>query len=508
MVHRALLVVICISCISLGQAVLPVGEPARESEAETIARCLKDLGSKDVLVRRRAALLLGKYSTPEAIDGLVSCLRDEDGAIRLGALVSLTEERALPESARALVFELVTDPDVHVRRMASSMLPSAMGVRLMGNVRISGNVRIRSRQLDNLGEDVKAMMRRQMLAGLEDEDASVRKNVLSAWRVFGEELPRETLKRFLTEESAEIRMLAVSFYSRLSGVPSELLSDVRPLAKDSSAEVRGEVCRFCGMLGIEAEAVLRVFLSDEEAGIRVSAVGGLVGLGVKDGLELLRKTLLDETIPSSLRKNLVYDLNSYPQEMVEICKALLDGKSSEMAVAAIRLVCRPGMKLVDVAFLTKYLDSPYQDVSQAVLRSLRMRLTDMSPADVLQVLGCKNRQAKEWVLTHGLFRLDKEAQSEILSEACLDSDQSIRLVALRQLGRYRVPGWEEILVASLEDEDGAIRQAAATDLCRAMPTEEIQAALRAYLPQCTDEGLKQRIERYLKRRVFRGRTVQ
>ena len=45
---------------------------------------------------------------------------------------TLTEERFLPAAARMDVFRLLLDPDVHIRRLASAMIPEASGVMIRG----------------------------------------------------------------------------------------------------------------------------------------------------------------------------------------------------------------------------------------------------------------------------------------------------------------------------------------------------------------------------------------
>ena len=138
------LLVLCTTmAVVRAQEAKPVEIP-RETEAQTIAKCLRDLKSDDVEARRRAAMVIGKYRTPAAEAAIIQCLRDPDRQVRQSALVSLTEERFLPATARMDVFRLLLDPDVHIRRLASAIIPEASGVMIRGPVQIRGNTIIQA----------------------------------------------------------------------------------------------------------------------------------------------------------------------------------------------------------------------------------------------------------------------------------------------------------------------------------------------------------------------------
>ena len=78
-----------------------------ESEAETISKCLEDLNSKSVDIRKRAILILGKYSNSLARNAIIRSLKDPDADIRRSALVSLTERSPLPPNSRDSILRLL-----------------------------------------------------------------------------------------------------------------------------------------------------------------------------------------------------------------------------------------------------------------------------------------------------------------------------------------------------------------------------------------------------------------
>ena len=475
----------------------PAAAEARESEEQTIARCLKDLESADVMVRRKAALLLGKYRTAEADAAMIRCLQDEDAKIRLGALVSLTEERMLPPEARGDIFRLLSDADVHVRRQASALLTDAMGVRLRGNVRLSGNVRIQSGSLQTQTDVDEA--RAAILTALNDEDASVRRNVLSASRLLPEALPREHVRKFLSDPSAEVRVLAIMMYARMAGQHQERMKDLLPLMKDSSAEVRRELCAMCPVLGPEGMIMLRQLLQDTDIGVRIEAVRQLVYQQASDGFELLQKILLDETVPVAKRRELLLPLHGYPDRARGIYEKLLQGSSPILAREAMEMLARPLKDGMDIAFFIPYVDAEDEKIAATAFRAIRMRIRELKQADLSALLQCRSHAARLFVVQQGVRLIPREDVGEILLEACLDDDAQVRQETFRRLAEFRPEGWVEALAASLDDEDQTIAETAATHLCR-WPTAAAQDALRAYLPKCGNKQLIQRIEMALRRR--------
>ncbi|MBO7620227.1 MAG: HEAT repeat domain-containing protein, partial [Victivallales bacterium] len=113
----SMLILVAAMAVGRAQEAQPA-ETARETEEQTIAKCLRDLKSDDVDARRRAAMVIGKYRTLATEMAVIQCLRDPDRQVRQSALVSLTEERFLPAAARMDVFRLLLDSDVHIRRLA------------------------------------------------------------------------------------------------------------------------------------------------------------------------------------------------------------------------------------------------------------------------------------------------------------------------------------------------------------------------------------------------------
>ena len=81
---RRLIAALALGCVAGAQPMVEPLAPAapaagHETEEQTVARCLAEMASPDVLARRRAILVLGKYENPQAERALLHALRDQIG---------------------------------------------------------------------------------------------------------------------------------------------------------------------------------------------------------------------------------------------------------------------------------------------------------------------------------------------------------------------------------------------------------------------------------------------
>src|SRR5690606_30992269 len=96
------LLAVALTALSLPLFAQEAGAP-RENEATTIAKCLAELQSPDAGVRRRAVLVLSKYTSPQAVQGILQALKDNDPEIRQSAVVALIENNLQAQSSRELL---------------------------------------------------------------------------------------------------------------------------------------------------------------------------------------------------------------------------------------------------------------------------------------------------------------------------------------------------------------------------------------------------------------------
>lgn len=95
------------------EALVEVGAPA-------VPRLLTALNDKDEMVRKQAAIILGRVKAPEAVDALIEKLKDKDWFTRLTAAAAL-EKIGDPRGCDAIK-PLMQDPDLVVRMRVERIL--------------------------------------------------------------------------------------------------------------------------------------------------------------------------------------------------------------------------------------------------------------------------------------------------------------------------------------------------------------------------------------------------
>lgn len=468
-----------------------------ETELETIAKCLRDLQSPNVADRRKAAMLIGKYRTPEAVQAVIKCLDDADAMVRQSALVSLTEDRMLPAEARMPVFQLLLDPDVHIRRLASALIPEASGVSIAGPVAITGNISIRASG-GRSEEENKAILI-YLNKALEDEDPSVRRNVLSGARFFPEPLDPEKIAVFFTDPTAEVRSLALIAYAQVYGLEKERAERLRPLLQDPVPAVRQELARTAARLGGAGTPLLKTLIKDQDLTVRVEAVRQFSGQLDPDAFPPLRDMILNQQLPIDLRQSMLRLLRAYPTQASEVYETLLADSSPEIQAEAIRIIGNDESNKRDIAFFLPFLQSPSSSVQQAASIVILRRRQELTPENLQTLLTGKTTEAKLLALRL-CSAIPEEQRQELLLDACLDADVAIRKQALQQIAVFRPDGWQEILLASLNDSNQEIQDAAAMGLARIpKPTPEIVTALQEYLPNCRHDLTRRLVTNFLQR---------
>ena len=467
-------------------------QPATESEAQTIAKCLRDLQSPDTATRKAAALVIGKYDSPEAKAALLKCLHDADAAIRQSALVSLTEEdRNIAPEAGQEILRLLGDEDVHIRRIASSLLDKAVG----GGNRIIGSriiIRGRLQQPETLQNPDTVKYLNQ---ALQDPDASVRRNILLAAGSFPGILKRENLEPFFTAESAELQVLALKAYARCTGEEELRAMQVQPLLKSPQAAVRFELAYLAANLGEAGLPLLEVLATDPDAMVRLAALGILAAEITPENLARLKTALLDETISAELRAPLINPLRQYAEQALPICIEMLDSSASALRVAALRMLAFQKPESVEPQIFLKALEDNSPEARQLAMMALRRSKQALPREQLLPIL--KNPQPDVRAFS---FRLteDQGLLLELAQQAILDENPLVRKAAIQTYARQRPEGYQDILLAALEDQETSIQEQASLSLIPLARNPEVYEALQKYITVCQNEQLKTRLQRFLK----------
>jgi len=267
---------------------------------------------------------------------------------------------------------------------------------------------------------------------------------------------------------------------------------------DPDVSVRQEVARQAGRYAAHGDAILAKLLEDKDIVVRVEAVRAYANHQNEQAFEPLKKTILDENVPSEYRRLLLPPLRDFGERGMPVFESLLKGRNATMAAEAMNMLAINRSKKIKPAFFILYLDSPQEDVRKGAMRALNILSRELSADDIKLIMKSKSHEGKMMGLRTS-SRLEREDRIQLMQDACLDDDEDIRVYGLREIGLLRPEGWQELLLASMEDPSARIQMIAAEGLSR-FPTAEAQTALRAYLPNCPDVRVQRMIERALARR--------
>jgi len=462
-----------------------------ESEEDTVRRCLEDLQSQDAAVRRRGALVVGKYDVPEAREALARCLDDEDAQVRRSALVSLAEGHNLSEAVKLPVMRRLADTDVEVRRLASSLLPECLGAmrRIMPVPFGLGEVPRVKEQKPAVDEqaEIKALLSRS----LKDEDASVCQNVLRALKYYPHPVDRKLLERFLEGDSVEHVLLALVAYARCQGEEAERVAMVAPLVRRPEATVRGNLVRFLDSIqSEEAVPVLQQLAEDSDDKVALPALRQLARRKAPGMFEKIKARVLDGNSSLEERRQMLFSLAGYgPDALLPVCRQILESKETPVVLQAAALQMLGTREMQDKVKITEILsllNHPDTRMRRAVMGLMHSRQQELSQDNLRDFEKTPYPDVRESLLKWS--GKQKPWQLDLARQYCVDDSAAVRLLALTVLFRERDDGWEEMAVAALEDDSTEIQMLAVTQLMRmARVAPATIEAVEDYRQRCQDQ---------------------
>lgn len=408
-----------------------------ETEEETIAKCIQDLASDDVKMRRRAVLILCKYNKSSVYRALIPHLSDPDSKVRQSIVVGFIESRLTMREAAVPLVRRLKDSDVHTRRMVSStLLP-----RLIFYFSYDKNFQPSDKQI--------------LLDALKDKDATVRKNMLSTYYSLKRVVGQDAFYHLLGDESSEIRLMALM---KMSG--SLTFDSIKPylteLIKDKSVKIRSQVLKSLGSFGREGLGFLRVMAEDQEPSIAARAMAYTRN---PQYLERLQKIILDDSSPSDLVVDITMTILSWNDESKSFVTKLLTHSDETRRYGALSAMTRMSMK-IPIVDLLKLVKDDSSRIRQIVFRHLeRIQLN----ADQVSSLSLSEyTDVRQFALTYIVtyYRSDK-AMLESLYDLMLDEELKIRSLAITAVWECKAEDRFDILSQSLSDSDAEIRNLAA-----------------------------------------------
>lgn len=483
--------------LMMGASPLSAVPSSNASLETTLEQCRRELQPNSPLeLRRRASLVVGKYLEPEASELLGQCLKDEDAVVRRNALVSIGEEAFHLLQNHFGVLNCLHDPDVNIRRLASSLLDQILPMFSQAPGPGRKKVPEEPSCLDELLND-----------GLADEDAAVRRNVLSAVQDF-KQLNGQVVAALLKDSSTDVVILAIRPYLISDATTDEMLQTLLPLAGHSEPAVR---LALVDALATQPMPNLKelywLLANDESAEIRAGAFTLLLQISPdnQNVLENARQLLMDGRASAESRQKILHAAHDLPEE---IRWSFVEPLLGEEQPAVLRETAWRSVNLTKAETVDAHLpmERLLRDVvceSNLVVRRLqlsllRRRRSAMS-LDALKAL----QDSTFSDVRKAVFTLDaelpKEQRVELAVNGLMDEAADVRVVAIRQLSTLRPPDWRQLLCDSLEDSNPTIAAAAARVLLPfARGDADVAVALRGYLPRCADVDLRQQLLERLK----------
>ena len=478
----ALLIVVLLGCGRLWGA--------SAASTATLEQCREELQpTQPVELRRRATLVVGKYLDAEASELLTQCLQDEDAVVRRNALVSIGEEQFHLSRNRAGVLKCLRDEDANIRRLASSLLDEVLrGRHILAN----------SVQPMELPEE---LVTASLNAALTDEDAEVRRNVLSVLQEVPYALDGAVLAPFLQETSSATVILAITPYLMSDATSAEQCAVLLPLAEHPEREIRLALAEALADRPHEAFVELyRKLAADALPEVRSHALGCLLRVLPEESAPWAEVQLLlnDDATPAESRINLLEALRGFSADRCwPLVMPLLSRSQPERLRFAAWQILLPRKDLQEKLPLERLVDEflaePSSDVRRLQLSMLRRKQDELTADDLEKLQSSTLGDVRKAVLSLSA-KLPTEQRIEVVFNALLDEDETVRTEAVRLIASLRPPEWKQLLCDSLEESSPVISAAAARGLLPVARTDEkVAKALLEFLPRCQDASLRRQI---------------
>ncbi len=461
--------------------------PGRETEAQTIAKCLRDLRNHDPKVRLRAVMILGKYNTPQARAAVRNCLHDPDAAVRESALVSVTESRVPDFSAFPDVVRLLGDPDIHIRRIASSALRDLLVFSPM--IMFTPGRTLRS-QLSR--PKLTPALTRQLNQALRSPDSIVRKNILALAPMIAGVLSPEAVESCLSDPSLEVRVLALRASALAVRNPQRLLAIARKAATAAEPELRRAAAVLLARLSKPGAEILAKMLDDPDAGVRTAAAENLARRGDPGSTNAVLRFLQSDANSAEVRRRVLWRISQKTLTAPNVWKCL--EKLARHAPPALRAAALERLAWAQggsepVNLFLENAGSASESVRRAAMSGLLRRSRELRSRDLRHLANSPYPDVRAMtVILCGNARGD--TAKDILEDLILDDAPEVRRNAIRTVANLRIGDWRFVLAQALRDSDETVRRSAAQMLmARARRDAQARKALEVYLAKPDDPVL-------------------
>ncbi len=303
----------------------------------------------------------------------------------------------------------------------------------------------------------------------------------------------------LKDESDDVRLAALSPFSRLKSVLDTSIPEVTAALHDTTAKVRAHALRVLNSMWVidgdvtGAAPVVEELLKDPDEHVRSQAVELLPRIAPAS-VAFAAISPLAEDESSLVRRSVAYqvgDLVVDPEEVECLLVEALADTSHKVRVAAVSELCEfahGGPRAVQA--LVRALDDDYWQVRKTAVRALST-MADRSDEALSALVAATEHEAEdvreEALVRLGMAELDTGFVMPIVERALDDPSPDVRMGAMHALERMAktTPEAIDALIRVLEREDPRLRRAAVAKLGRV--GAESQSARDAVTRMLTDD---------------------
>lgn len=417
-----------------GAAVYALGEISSGDQKDTrvvdfLIGLLKD---KDILVRSRAAEVLGLIKDPRALEPLITAMKDDNPLVRKNAVNTLwlKDERAVEP-----LISLLNDKDKEVRSASAAKLREFKDPRALESLIIAlkdENPDVRGIAVSAIGELGDSRAIGHLISSLKDEKNYIRGKAIKALVMIGEPAV-EALNIALKNDDIYVRGRA-AFALALIKDPNTFkplfifLDDGRISIKDD---------RVVSVTSVKSKNV------EQLLNIGWPMVEPLVAI-LKDGNADIAAFALGQLKDSRAVEPLIDVMGNIGCAAAEALAEIKDQRAIEPLIAPLR-------------WKTSYADS--------VQHCLRKALAKFGISVVEPLIALLNNE-NEYVQERAkniLIEIGAPAVKPLIA-ILKDEDENVRVMAVKILGRIKDTSTVELLIAALKDEDEDVRYEAAAAL--------------------------------------------
>lgn len=486
--------------VTFAQRPVPIQLPEDPEAVRTVVRALEDLEADDEEVRTGAAMLLGKYPGPEAVKGLTEALADPSVRVRRAAQVSLLAMLpGLPEGSLLALIRTIGDSDVEMRRNVSGHLGLLTQIW-------------RSRRSGYLSRDpslsaipggaltLPGPVAEAIAEALGSDDPATRRNILTQLPSLAIRVEPEQIAALIRDPAEAVSREAIRVgvrYLTSGGVAQIAAENLATRSPEWKLTLIDSLRRY------NQPEVVRLFESLAQSEDPQVAEAAQVQLFDRDPSgpmvgELIRALRAGE-LGTGASVTVIQALNRLPgDEGRELARDLArNSPRASVQAAALGEWFQMEAELPDTSTLLEIFEDSHSTVREELVRLLRDRSGQLPLDLVREMTFSRHRNVREGALA--LAReLPPAAARQVLLDLMLDDDSRLRLDALQELARRRLPGWHGLLLASLRDPRPEIYQGAANLLLFDREGEGLRL-LREWVSEHPESDVAAYIERRLGR---------